>query len=307
MSYDIMYNSLFLKSHEGITPVVLMGSSNVYDVLASGKSGRRARNWSCFNCAVGENEPNLMNMIESFTGGTYNEHWKVNGKFQTDEQIVRWMQKGIKEAASIEEVLDFNKELPPLCYCGYWQDDTYHESEMAYVATSEQLDSWILTVRTLRDEMKAKNVDIFPVVRFSIEDIMRPTGKNKTSAVVVRNQLTKDFIGSVTDSSITWVSDINDALRMPRAEAICLTRGRLRWANVKVATAPNTEWPNNAVIQIFYGSSMGYYSAKSSGGKVVLASAARYAKHFKDVTHAERFLSKINFKPGITAKVVEIL
>ena len=81
MSYEIMYNWQFLRSAEGLTPVVLMGSSNVTEASwsrANRRTERRARDWFCLFNMLGVTDDEFLAQIKSMTGGEYQEHWKQN-------------------------------------------------------------------------------------------------------------------------------------------------------------------------------------------------------------------------------------
>ena len=65
MSYTILYNTIFLRSGEGITPCVLIGSNNCYDA----SNRRRDRSWSIFLNQPGTTEKTLLTAIEPWLGG----------------------------------------------------------------------------------------------------------------------------------------------------------------------------------------------------------------------------------------------
>ena len=112
MSYEIMYNWQFLRSAEGLTPVVLIGSSNVTEASwsrANRRTERRARDWFCLFNMLGVTDDEFLAQIKSMTGGEYQEHWKQNGKWVNDATLVRWAQQNVKNAASIEDVLLLNR------------------------------------------------------------------------------------------------------------------------------------------------------------------------------------------------------
>ena len=83
MSYSILYNWQFLKSAEGITPVILIGDNNVTTRVWMGNhwGERRAREWSCLFNFIGVSEEKFMNEIMNMTGKAYQEHWVRNGKW----------------------------------------------------------------------------------------------------------------------------------------------------------------------------------------------------------------------------------
>ena len=65
MSYSLMYNWQFLKSEEGITPVVLMGDNNVTTSTWMGNhwGEKRARSWYCIFGYLGVSEELFMDTL----------------------------------------------------------------------------------------------------------------------------------------------------------------------------------------------------------------------------------------------------
>lgn len=121
MSYEIMYNWQFLRSAEGLTPVVLMGSSNVTEESwsrANRRTERRARDWFCLFNMLGVTDDEFLAQIKSMTGGEYQEHWKQNGKWVNDATLVRWGQQNVKNAARDEDIILKNSRycINPRCY-----------------------------------------------------------------------------------------------------------------------------------------------------------------------------------------------
>ena len=70
MSYSILYNWQFLKSAEGITPVILIGDNNVTTRVWMGNhwGERRARGWACLFNVAGVSEEKFMSEIKNMTG-----------------------------------------------------------------------------------------------------------------------------------------------------------------------------------------------------------------------------------------------
>lgn len=100
MSYSILYNSVFLKSERGITPVVLKGDNNVYDTDGHGRAVRRARDWACFDNRLADTEENLLAKVAQFDDD--DEIWWYHGRFvngsglhrcSTTEAFDNWIDK----------------------------------------------------------------------------------------------------------------------------------------------------------------------------------------------------------------------
>lgn len=109
MSYSIVYNKQFLKIDGKIIPLVLYGSNNCYDVLPNGRQ-RRERQWYSLyfngtNEQIAATEAEIMERVKSYCdGGEYQEHFMQNGKWIDDKGLIRFIQNGIKNAKTIEEL-----------------------------------------------------------------------------------------------------------------------------------------------------------------------------------------------------------
>lgn len=109
MSYSIVYNKQFLKIDGKIIPLVLYGSNNCYESLPNGRQ-RREREWYSLyfnggNEQIATTETEIMERIKSYCdGGEYQEHFIQNGKWVDDKGLIRFIQNGIKNAKTIEEL-----------------------------------------------------------------------------------------------------------------------------------------------------------------------------------------------------------
>lgn len=107
MSYEIVYNRHFLKIDGKIIPLTLHGSNNCYMVAYNGRE-KRERYWSALylgeNTMIAQTENDIMERINSYCGGDYQEHFKRNGKWIDDKGLINFFKNGIKNAKTIEEL-----------------------------------------------------------------------------------------------------------------------------------------------------------------------------------------------------------
>lgn len=109
MSYSIVYNKQFLKIDGKIIPLVLYGSNNCYEPLPNGRQ-RRERQWYSLyfngtNEQIAATKVEIMEMVKSYcNGGKYQEHFMQNGKWVDDKGLNCFIQNGIKNAKTIEEL-----------------------------------------------------------------------------------------------------------------------------------------------------------------------------------------------------------
>lgn len=77
MSYEILYDTQFIRSKSGITPAILSGSNNCTEVnwtLSGRRYERGERGWWVLFNRVGVSEEDFMANIQKMTGGAYQEH-----------------------------------------------------------------------------------------------------------------------------------------------------------------------------------------------------------------------------------------
>jgi hypothetical protein len=83
MSYEIVYNRQFLKIDGKIIPLALYGSNNCTE-YHNGRE-RREREWysmyfNAGNQIIAVTEEEILNTIQSYTGGKYQQHFMKNSK-----------------------------------------------------------------------------------------------------------------------------------------------------------------------------------------------------------------------------------
>jgi len=107
MSYEIVYNRQFLRIDDKIIPLVLYGSNNCTQ-YRNGRE-RRERDWYSMyfnggNQMITATEDEILNTIQKYTGGEYQEHFMRNSKCVDDKGLIRFFNDGIKKAKTIEEL-----------------------------------------------------------------------------------------------------------------------------------------------------------------------------------------------------------
>ena len=167
MSYSILYDAVFIKTLTGITPVVLVGDNNVYE--SSANNARRSRDWSLFMRLINVSEQELFTAIESLCGGN-NQHWYQGGKFTSDEDIRRWVRRGIKNAVTIEDLLSFNSGI--LINVSLVNRSKNFVDCDTITSTTSFL-SWVEKAKT---EIATNSVT--PYIRFSEEKVLNPNNYN---------------------------------------------------------------------------------------------------------------------------------
>ena len=147
MSYDICYDRRFLKSEMGITPLWLAGSNNCYEYhrdTQGRRYERRERSWSPLFNVAGIPQEELMDKVRSFLPSTYQQHFKYRGKWVDDKGFLSFVENGIRNAVTIEELeeaMGFTAFSARLIVWKYNPEKGYsdreHDEEVQKIATTQ--------------------------------------------------------------------------------------------------------------------------------------------------------------------------
>lgn len=311
MGYEIMYNWQFLRSKEGLTPVVLSGSNNV-TVTKRARNGRLyesgERDWWCLFNLIGVTDEEFLDKIRSMTGKTYQEHWKYAGKWVDDAGLLRWANNAVKNAASIEDVLLLNR--PAYLYAEAniiiwpkegedgWSRNVLRET----IHTTEELDDWIRQAREIITKAKEEKRAVYPIIRYSKEKFLK--AKSLPDEIFLqrgKNQyvqdITVDNSGSITGISYSSSSaGCSNALRLTKEEYMkYLSFGGISLLeNVRPVSAVGKDGAYDAIIQVTakYTQNITYLSSTGKHPEVVCRKT--HAKRFKNLAEANRVAKKYN-------------
>lgn len=306
MSYSLMYNWQFLKSEEGITPVVLMGDNNVVTSTWMGNhwGEKRARSWYCIFGYIGVSEEMFMDMIQRHTGGKYQEHWMYKGKWVDDKALVNWGKNACKTAASVEEVLRLNPYANIDAYLSVWQNNKNVRLMKREIRDSASLDAWIREAKQLMQEQQGTGQEFFPIIHYSCENLKRCSVRSKNPPEFV---LAKGEYGYLTgyelddDGNIkrsSWSLSAAEALKMPYDDALDFqTKGlRQRFCDVRLVNAKVQDAPYDAVIRVMSRNAqpVGYVSHVRSGRVHFTFSLSSSTRKYRDIKSAKRTAEKLN-------------
>lgn len=193
MSYEIVYARQFLKvqlsscDEPWILPLSLHGSNNCTEMTYSGRE-RRVRDWG----AMYFNGPNqipieatklIMDKIEGYCGGAYQEHFKRNGKYVDDAGLRRYFQNGIKEAKTIEELNEMSRY--PIELRGHlsvWEGSNNHSELNRTIKNSSELLQFFLDAK-VRIRNRIDKEQIYVCVGFTSDKVIEyprePLKRNK--------------------------------------------------------------------------------------------------------------------------------
>lgn len=306
MSYEIMYNWQFLRSAEGISPVILTGSNNVTTThwSPSGRSVERcAREWWCLFNQVGMSEDEFFGQIKAMTGKPFQEHWKKGGKWVDDAALVRWAKKAVEEAASIEDILLLNRP-SSLCVEGYvsvWpkkgEDGWSKKFVSRSIRTTEELDDWIRDARTVMEKARDEGRDVFPIIRFSREEFIhyKPLPEKiilKRGKAYIKNiELKNGFVHGVSftpyakEAEVFARDEYFDMLRHNNCAMLC---------DVRPFSAEVAQYPYDAAIMITrLDTGKHEFVSKLGKAKLFVTGSLAAAQRFKNLHTAQKTAQKL--------------
>lgn len=184
MSYEIVYNSQFLKIDGKIIPLVLHGSNNCYETLNNGRQIRE-RNWNPLyigiNKPIAATEAEIMKEIESCCGGEYQDHFMQNGKWVDDKGLIRFFQNGVKNAKTIEELKDNYFFMGMYGYFSVWKGMGNIIENRVEISTSDDLRKFLDAAQNRLDR-KTEKEEIYICLKYyneKFESRVKPERKTK--------------------------------------------------------------------------------------------------------------------------------
>lgn len=309
MSYAIMYNWQFLRSENGLTPVVLMGDNNVTTSVWMGNhwGERCVRDWSCLLNMIGVTDEAFMDAIHGMTGKSYQEHWKRSGKWVDDKGLVNWAKNACKNAATVETVKAENWGVSISAYLSVWDEHKNTRMLEEDIADTASFDQWLQKAKTLMAEQKAAGNTVFPIVAFGREDITRhrACARHIPKTVVIKGEygyLTEYEVSKYYDAidSSNWRPSVKEALVFEYNEAVELQKKFMHSRmKVRLIAATAKEAPYDAVIRAVprnesNGLSGNFYYVKSvSRAATRFVSGISSAKRYRDMKTASASAAKL--------------
>jgi len=186
MSYSIVYKRQFLRVGVKIIPLNLVGSNNLWEA----DNKRRVRDWNPMMNSVNDipllTVGEVMKTADTWTGGTYQEHFKYQSKWVDDASLIRFCKNGIKNARTIEELKALSaypEDVYLKCRLNIWYTDgsTYADGSLCQKNKSELIRETHSSDGVLEFLSLAKNritnkkeneVDIYVWIGFSNENVV---------------------------------------------------------------------------------------------------------------------------------------
>lgn len=226
MSYEILYDTQFIRSKSGITPAILSGSNNCTEVnwtLSGRRYERGERNWWVLFNRVGVSENDFMENIQKMTGSPFQEHWKSRGKWVDDAGLVRWAKCAIRRAATVEAILLGNRHHSSIqCYVSVWENNESRTMLNTYVSSTEEFDEWVQNVEQLRANLTEKS-SIYPIVSLW-EGMNHPETRSFSPDEKVILKHKNSFLQECSDVRSSWTINAKDAMILTYEQAVAILR-----------------------------------------------------------------------------------
>ena len=179
MSYMIVYDSQMIKTSTGYIFTVLHGDNNVWEC----NNRRRARNWNCW--CFNQSEEEIINYFQSWCGKEYQEHFQLNGKWVDDAHLMRWVKNNLKNARTIDEILEISRLHSPECSITVYnnslpfRDEGHRKEELdTFIRNNGMMDEWCKKAKERKDN-KLPNEEIYIMVSFGYGKALK-LGKKTT-------------------------------------------------------------------------------------------------------------------------------
>lgn len=226
MSYEILYDTQFIRSKSGITPAILSGSNNCTEVnwtLSGRRYERGERSWWVLFNRVGVSEDDFMANIQKMTGSPYQQHWKSRGKWVDDAGLVRWAKCAIRRAATIEAILLDNRPHSSIqCYVSVWENNENRIALNTYVTSTKEFDDWVQNVEQLRANLPEKS-SFYPIVNLW-EGMNHPEARNFAPDEKVILKHKNSFLQEYSAVHSSWTYIAKDAMILTYEQAVAVLR-----------------------------------------------------------------------------------
>lgn len=282
MSYTICYGRQFIKTSRGIIPLFLAGSNNC-TMFYEGREIRE-RDWTVM-CGINlielPGDELLAGMNEQYKDDR-SEYFKFNGKFVYRAGAIKFVENGIKNAKTVEEILSALPHQLVRCYVSeYTKSPSLNQTILqdAFVNTTSELENWLDTAKAY--VAAADPTDItYIVIKFSgVEPLwIEKTHKDPTGSVLAAVK-TGQYVTEFTETSLTTSKDITKAMVFASIEAAKQQLpSRPRPYRYIKASAKERAAKKNFVLKVTDGNRCGLFVDRLGGRRISFSQKAATAR-----------------------------
>lgn len=298
MGYTILYGRQFIKTTRGIIPLALAGSSNCYESRPDNRWVRE-RSWDrwYYNQMVELPAEEIMAIIHNLHDNKNTEQVKQGSKWLHDADMIKWFENGIKNALTIEEIINILPRQYLDCHITTFDDNGSTRTLQAYVRTTPELEAWIDKVKRL-----APNNERYMCIGFEgqkplhIEYLSHIPDNVPVVITHGKSYLNK----MVPDESCSYSSDISKAIIYPNKIAAyeAIAQAKIFGPfGLKVLKESKPPVEKSYVIRIAEGARKGYYINKLTSHALYYAYSVECAKKFISQKEAIQWIEKYSITP----------
>lgn len=292
MSYTIMYGRTFIKTTRGIIPMVLTGSNNC--TMFYGGKEILERDWSAFRCEM-RRDPwvelpaeVLMEKVRAAFKEDYPDCWKRGSEWINNRQAVKFFERAIKEAQSIEEIFANNLGQSLRCSISYWGKESNSTYLEKYCHTTTELEAWIDEAKAF--EKTLGKGDCYYDIRFSGIKPLKSPQREYNEPVVLKYH--NNYVTKISDRSIGTNKDVQEALvynsskEAQAAMQSCYFRG-----DIKIVRKPEIKNKPYAIV-ICSGGNNGDFVMNKTARRVRICRKVSEAKSFATESQAQKYINE---------------
>lgn len=214
MSYDIVYDKVFLKTTSGnITPVTLQGSNNLSETSYDSHGRpheRRCRSWGVMYNLLDKSPVDILCAVGA--GDPDDQCFKEYGKWVTREGLCNFLENGIKNAITVEDLLASTSDCRAVS-CSvtvyYGGDEPSQLGMQSNCYTTKEFESWIFGAKELAEAIKGHGKAYF-TVNFGGDNALRRARKRPEGRVAVKQK--GSYVSEYGSTSVSYSRSADDAV-----------------------------------------------------------------------------------------------
>lgn len=313
MSYEILYDTAFIRLPNGLIPMILSGSNNC-TAPSYGTNGRvyerRAREWWPFIPSQLipyslHSESELQTAFDNLSEKNAGEAFKRGGKWLMWDNMGAWFKKAAAKALPLEKWLEFNPcasfEVALVLYeQTTWGAKTEHSK---FIRTSQELEEWLNLVAAVEAPKYEGECCVSVKMSFGTEEPLKNPPKAGPVVVKHNDRYVEKCEKTAWGNRIICTPDIAQALVFANAEAAKTEIGPY-WEDCRVLSAAGQMKPKNYILQLtdYYGGHPGRFLKKMTRNRMYSSYNADSGKRFASVGEARKCADRIRKRYRVGSK-----
>ena len=292
----IVSDRIFLRTSTGrLTPCILV--ANEEEKYTCSKP--RAKRWMLASATCLDRTKEDLCSIAAAGIHSETTYWRTkNGTYVEGRGFSRWMQSGIENAVTLEELFEVNNfNHITACLMRRIENKWVPEFKSKITSTSA-FESWIAKAKARALELlKDKEEKTAYAVTFPTnKSVVKPKKGNlpKQFAIYLNHS---GYLEDIVGDTVVWSGNIHNARIFEMDDYKELIKREVIASELEKAKplSADTLWnnPHNAVLRVASGKKEGMYFARRTKRNVYLTMSLSEAKHFKNIVEANRLCEDI--------------